>query len=416
MKEAQSQRQGPVRAAGLTEQESRQRTATMNRTKSRYEQKLRMLAAPPKEDPNWENFSNIGWNDFHALDTSDKLPLFSRKDLMFDCLFSQQFDRALLDRIVELADILREATKTEKGKDDVKSLLRHKRAMHYFQQVSTRTFLSFQNACHILGMKTSEIRDTSTSSEMKGETPEDSVRTFSSYVHLIIMRHIVADFAEKTAWLLNSQSNRPVPVINGGSGKDQHPTQALLDVYTIGRYLEGGVDGKHIVMVGDLKRGRTVRSLSYLMKNYDGVRLTYVSPPEFKMEKDILEFLSRHGIPYTETDDFDSAIKDADAVYMTRIQDEHDKGGESAKVDYSRFNFTPAHLGIISPHCIIMHPLPRRKEIHIDVDKDKRAVYWRQERNGMWIRAALIAHIMGVGNNILELEVPRTHFCPGKHD
>lgn len=356
------------------------------------------------------------WDDFHVLDTSDRLPLFSRNGLMFDCLFSQQFDRALLDRIAELADTLREITKTEHGKDFIKSLLRHKRAMLYFSQPSTRTFLSFQNACHILGMKTSEVRDTSTSSERKGETPEDSMRTFSSYVHLIIMRQPVADFAEKTAWLLNSQSNRPVPVINGGSGKDQHPTQALLDVYTIGRYLEGGVDGKHIVMVGDLKRGRTVRSLSYLMKNYDGVRLTFVSPPEFRMEKDILEFLSRHGILYTETDDFSSAIRGADAVYMTRIQDEHDKGGESTKVDYSRFNFTPAHLDIIRPHCIIMHPLPRRQEIHIDVDRDERAVYWRQERNGMWVRAALIAHIMGASGSILNFKVPPTHVCPDKHD
>jgi len=392
------------------------RAAVVNRTKDRYEQKLRRLTAPPKEDPSWEKFGPMRWDEFHSLETSDRLPLFSRNSLMFDCLFSQQFDRALLDRIAELADTLRAITKTEDGKDFVKALLRHKRAMLYFSQPSTRTFLSFQNACHILGMKTSEVRDISTSSEKKGETPEDSMRTFSSYVHLIIMRQPVADFAEKTAWLLNSQSNRPVPVINGGSGKDQHPTQALLDVYTIGRYLEGGVDGKHIVMVGDLKRGRTVRSLSYLMKNYDGVRLTYVSPPEFRMEKDILEFLSRHGIPYTETEDFESAIKEADAVYMTRIQDEHDKGGESAKVDYSRFNFTPAHLSMIKPTCVIMHPLPRRQEIHIDVDRDERAVYWRQERNGMWTRAALIAHIMGAGDSILDYEAPHAHFCPGKHD
>jgi len=293
-------------------------------------------------------------------------------------------------------------TKTKKGSDYASSLLSHKRAMLYFVQPSTRTFLSFLNACHILGLKTSEIRDTSTSSEIKGESPEDTVRTFSSYVDLIIMRHPAAGFVEKTAWYMNT-AKRPVPIINGGSGKDQHPTQALLDMYTLDKSFKDGIDGKTIVMAGDLKRGRTVRSLSYLMKNYKDVKLLYAAPEEFSIERDIIEFLDRHNISYRETQDFEAVLPEADAVYMTRIQDEHDAvSGDSKKVDYSKFYFKAEHLKIIKKNCIIMHPLPRRHEIETEVDKDDRAMYWRQERNGMWSRAALISVIFRVENKILD--------------
>ena len=339
------------------------------------------------------------WDEFHAADIAHKLPFFSRENRLYDCLFSQQFDRALLDHLFAVADRLRAVTQTKAGADAVARLLSHKRAMLYFVQPSTRTFLSFLNACHIMGLKTSEIRDTSTSSEMKGESPEDTVRTFSSYVDLIIMRHPAPGFVEKTAWFMN-RVKRPVPVINGGSGKDQHPTQALLDVYTLHRSLPGGPEGKTLVMVGDLKRGRTVRSLSYLMKNYRGVKLVFVSPPQLRMEADILEFLQRHSIPCRETDDFAAVMPEADAIYMTRIQDEHDTAGESKSLDLSRFHFRAEHLKVIKPTAIIMHPLPRRHEIEPAVDEDERAVFWRQERNGMWIRAALIAYIFGVDGQI----------------
>jgi aspartate carbamoyltransferase catalytic subunit len=171
------------------------------------------------------------------------------------------------------------------------------------------------------------------------------------------------------------------------------------------RLLDGGIDGKHIVMVGDLKRGRTVRSLSYLMKNYKDVHITYVSPEEFRMGLDVLEFLRRYNISYTETYDFESAIKEADVIYMTRIQDEYDKNGESKKVDYSKYHFKPEHLSMIKQTCIIMHPLPRREEIDPKVDFDERAVYWRQERNGMWIRTALIAYIFGVDHKIMTYKI-----------
>lgn len=340
------------------------------------------------------------WEKFYAAEISVKLPFFSREKRLYDCLFAQQLNRALLERLFKTADALRAVTQTKEGADFASGLLSHKRGMLYFVQPSTRTFLSFLNACHILGIKTSEIRDTSTSSEVKGETPEDTVRTFSSYVDLIIMRHPTPGFVEKTAWLMN-RTGRPVPIINGGSGKDQHPTQALLDAYTLYKSFNGEMDSKKIVMVGDLKRGRTVRSLSYLMKNYKNISLAFVSPKEFRMEPDILEFLKKHSIPFVETEDFSSVMREADAIYMTRIQDEHDKAGESKKVDYSPFYFKKEHLKIIKKTCVILHPLPRRHEIEVSVDDDPRAVFWRQERNGMWARAALMAYIFGVDNKVM---------------
>ena len=342
------------------------------------------------------------FEEFYSQEIGEKLPFFRRDGRIYDCLYSQQFDRALLDRLCRLADALRAVTKKKAGDDFLQSLLSNKRAMLYFSQPSTRTFMSFMSACHILGIRVCEIRDLKTSSQAKGESHEDTIRTFSSYVDLIIMRHQEAGFVERAAWTVNHTS-RPVPVVNAGSGSDQHPTQALLDIYTLNRYLSGGLDGKHVLMVGDLKRGRTVRSLSYLLRNYTGIKLTFVSPEAFRMEKDILDFLRRHGVAYQETDNFADALPSADAVYMTRVQDEYDSSpDESRRVDTRAFHFRAEHLKRLRPEAILMHPLPRREEIEVAVDDDPRAVYWRQERNGMWIRAALIALIMGVEKDILE--------------
>ncbi len=350
------------------------------------------------------SLAKLSWEKFAERPLNERLHSFSKNGRLFDCLFSQQFNRKLLDHMFTVATRIRTAAKEKTGLDRLQTLLSHKRAMLYFIQPSTRTYLSFQSACYILGMKVSEIRSTSTSSELKGESPEDTVRTFSSYTDLIIMRHFEEGFAEKTAWLLN-RTNRPVPVINGGSGKDQHPTQALLDLYTLNWAFndKGGIDNKKIVMVGDLKRGRTVRSLTYLLNNYKNIEFVFVSPDYLKMGDDIKSFLRRRRIKFTETDNLSKSIKNVDAIYMTRIQDEYDINGESKDIDYSKFHLTREHLRVMRGNTIIMHPLPRRAEIDPAIDDDPRAMYWRQERNGMWIRAALIAHIFGVDTAILEM-------------
>jgi aspartate carbamoyltransferase catalytic subunit len=353
-------------------------------------------------DPKEVTIQNYaGWEDFYNIEKSDKLNFFIRNGRMLDILFAQQFDRSFLDSMCLLATRIRRMAVTKMGSHKLSSLLSHKRAMLYFVQPSTRTFISFLNACHILGMKISEIRGTTTSSEVKGESQEDTIRTFASYVDLIIIRHPEEGFAEKTAWILN-QNNLPVAVMNGGSGPDQHPTQALLDIYTLERSFRniGGLDGKKIAMVGDLKRGRTVRSLSYLMRNYKDITLYFISPEIFRMRDDIKNFLEKHQIKYHETDDFASVMPLVDAIYMTRIQKEYSEAPSGESDVYPDFYFTKAHLSKIQSHCIVMHPLPRRYEIEVEVDKDPRAVYWKQERNGMWMRAALISYIFGVDDEI----------------
>ena len=293
--------------------------------------------------------------------------------------------------------------RTKMGAQKLSSLLQHKRAMLYFVQPSTRTFLSFQNACHLLGLNVSESRGTSTSSEVKGESPEDTIRTFASYVDLIISRHPEAGFAEKTAWVLN-QTERPVPVLNGGSGPDQHPTQALLDIYTLQREFQniGGLDGKKIAMVGDLKRGRTVRSLSYLLKNYKDVTIYYVAPEVFRMRDDIKAFLKRHAIPYLRNRQF----RERDAQGRCHLHDAHP---ERVRQRTRRARPRPSRPTIsersISPRSTPTAPsctrCPGVTRSRSAVDKDPRAAYWRQERNGMWIRAALIAHVFRVEEEIL---------------
>jgi len=321
---------------------------------------------------------------------------------IYHVLRSDQFDRKFLDELYDITNKLRKVSRTKKGSDYLQTLLSDKRGMLYFTQPSTRTFLSFLNACQILGIQTSEIRDANTSSEMKGETSDDAIRTFSSYGDLIIMRSPQAGLADSIAKLLD-ETPRRVPVINGGSGKDEHPTQALLDIYTLRRSFSksgGDIDGKKIAMVGDVRRGRTVRSLSRLMKHFKAAELYFVSTEALAIADDLREDLKKNNVKFHETTNFKDVIPEVDAIYMTRIQDEHDKEGESKNVDYSQFHFNYEHLDILKKDAIIMHPLPRRKEIDVRVDEDPRAKYWRQERNGMWTRVALIAKIFGVDKEI----------------
>ena len=343
--------------------------------------------------------------EFERLQNEEKIICFKRDGRLYDIIVSQQLDRQVLDDIYRITNQLRYVAKSKAGSVFLQGVLCHKRAMLYFTQPSSRTYLSFENACHILGIKTTEIRDPRVSSEVKGESFDDSLRTFSSYTDLIIMRHVGQNTVERAAWLLNTQSTRPVPVINGGSGSDQHPTQAILDVYTLQRSFEhqGGLDGKTILMCGDLKRGRTVRSLSYLLKNFEDVKIIYAAPEAFQMKEDVCSFLERHKISYfKETEGLEKVLSQADAIYMTRIQDEHDEfAGESNRIDTSKFKLKTSDMDRVKPNGIIMHPFPRRNEIDVAIDPDPRAMYWRQERNGMWTRAAVIAYIFNVHEEIM---------------
>ena len=351
--------------------------------------------------------TDISWEAFRDLPLEAKRPYLAHPDTTpetpYHTLIAQQFDRPLLERLAALASRIRFMAKSKEGALYLKSLLPHKRAMLYFSQPSSRTFLSHLNACQILGLTTSSVRDQSTSSEAKGESKTDTIRTFSSYVDMIIMRCPEKGLAEQMAWEL-SNSDRPIPIINAGSGKDQHPTQALLDVYTLVRSFEtkGGLANRTVTFCGDLLRGRTVRSLSYLLTNFPHVRQVFVAPPQLQVPTDVLEILKAKGVEYAVSDNLREAVSLSDAVYMTRIQDEWDTAqGESARIDTSRFKFGAEELKLLPKDGIIMHPLPRRDEIAPCCDRDPRAMYWRQMRNGMWIRSALIAMTFGFERQIM---------------
>ncbi len=347
--------------------------------------------------------TTIPWEEFSKLPLEEKAAAVLQADgAPYHTLYAQQFDRALLERLSTLATSIRRVAKTSNGSAFLRSLIPHKRAMLYFSQPSSRTFLSFLSACQILGMQTGEVRDTATSSEFKGESKEDSVRTFSSYFDLIIMRTPEKGLAERMAWNA-SHAERKIPIINAGSGADQHPTQALLDIYTLLRSFEhrGGLANKTIAFCGDLARGRTVRSLACLLTKFPNIRQIFVAPEPFQIGDDILAELKAKGVEFMVSDNLQAVLPACDAVYMTRIQDEWDTDkGASAQIDIEPFKFGMRELQLLPPHGVILHPLPRRDEISTDVDSDPRAMYWRQMRNGMWIRTALIAMTFGCEKKI----------------
>ena len=349
-----------------------------------------------------ENTNTLNWDFYNNLSTDEKRNFISQ---LPHTLISQQFKRSQIDELCKLSSKIRSISKTKKGADFLKSILSDKRAMLYFAQPSSRTYLSFNAACQILGLDTMDVRDSKTSSEIKGETPEDTVRTFSSYVDLIIMRHPEGGFAEKVAIMLSS-TNREIPVINAGSGADQHPTQALLDIYTLERSFEdkGGIDNKTILFSGDLKRGRTVRSLSLLLTLYDNINIIFSAPKELQIKPDILKLLDKANVNYFLTEEFNDYLSKTDAVYMTRLQDEWDIEDDSQKIDRKHFQLDHTNLAKLKKDAIIMHPLPRREEISTSIDNSPKAMYWRQMRNGMWIRAALILKTFGRENYIYDWE------------
>ena len=344
------------------------------------------------------HLTDISWEDFEALSYAEKNAfLMQPNGAPYHTLYAQQFDRELLGKLAELANEIRAIAKSREGTAFLRTCCADKRAMLYFSQPSSRTFLSFCSACQILGILTGEVRDAAISSEFKGESREDSVRVFSSYFDLVIMRSPMKGLAEHMAWKL-STTDRPIPIINAGSGHDQHPTQALLDVYTLLRSFEksGGLCDKTVLFCGDLLRGRTVRSLSYLLTNYPNIKQVFVAPEALQVSPDVLDILRAKKVEFQLSGDFQGCLPEADAIYMTRIQDEWDeKKGESAKIDTSSYKLGQAELKLLKPDAIIMHPLPRRDEIATSIDGDPRAMYWRQMRNGMWIRAALIAMTFG---------------------
>jgi aspartate carbamoyltransferase catalytic subunit len=297
-------------------------------------------------------------------------------------LESQQFSRELLDEIFERADAMRAEPLRVSGR------LQGRIMAALFYEPSTRTRLSFESAMLRLGgrtMGTDNAREFS--SAAKGETLEDTIRIVGGYADVIVLRHPNEGAAARAAAVSD------VPVINGGDGKGQHPTQALLDLYTVKDEL-GRVDGVRVAIVGDLANGRTARSLAYLLSKYRDVELWFVAPPQVQMGQDIKDHLDEHEISWHETRDLDVVLPKVDVVYQTRIQKERFGDEAAYRAVHGVYRVDGDTMARLSPYAIVMHPLPRVDEIDPAVDDDPRAAYFRQARNGVQIRMALLDMVL----------------------
>jgi aspartate carbamoyltransferase catalytic subunit len=253
-----------------------------------------------------------------------------------------------------------------------------------FYEPSTRTRFSFEAAMHRLGgrvLSTEHAR--AFSSEIEGEQVEDSIRIIGSYSDVIVIRHHEEGGARRASQV------SPVPVINAGDGNGgQHPTQALLDLYTI--YRERPLDGLSVAIIGELDRGRSARSLAYLLAKFERVKIFFVSPPELQMKPDILDYLEEHGVRYELESEIDRVIGEVDVVYQTRIRPER-LGGSRVLKPYA---IDSAVLRRMKPDAMILHPLPRTVELDKTVDDDPRAHYFRQAINGLYVRMALLTMLL----------------------
>lgn len=302
-----------------------------------------------------------------------------------DILSVEQFSRKDLDFLFKLAGKMKKIVERRGG---IK-ILTGKVMTALFYEPSSRTFGSFVAAMQRLGGGVIPLQGMVYSSVAKGESLPDTVRTFECYSEVIVIRHPEVGSAKIAAQAAQ------VPVINAGDGVGEHPTQALLDLFTIINNL-GKLDGLEVAMVGDLLNGRTVHSLSKILAKMDKVCLTFVSPRLLKLPQEIKDHLTGKKIKIKETESLDEAVKTADVVYMTRVQKERFTDlAEYEKVKDS-YIMTPEVLSRAKKKMLLMHPLPRVGEISPEVDKDARSVYLsHQMRSGLYIRMALLAAVLG---------------------
>ncbi|MFI5412599.1 MAG: aspartate carbamoyltransferase [Candidatus Micrarchaeales archaeon] len=297
---------------------------------------------------------------------------------------AKQVDRALADDLFERTDQMRQ-----------KPLL-YSEALHgktlvlEFYEPSTRTRHSFEAAITRLGGHyTSTENATAFSSSAKGESVEDTARVVSAYGDAIVVRSKEIGVADRMAAVSR------VPVINAGDGTGQHPTQALLDLYTIKKEV-GRLENLTIAIVGDLAHGRTARSLTYLLAKCGDVRTIFVSPPGFGIDEDLREWLKRHGKEFSEETDLNSILGIVDVVYITRVQKERMPPEEYEKAR-GKLIFTEESLALMQKHARVMHPLPKVDEIDIPIrveQEDQRIAYFRQSENGVWVRMALLENML----------------------
>ena len=322
---------------------------------------------------------------FEAVVTAPELRTAdSKRPALHHVIEAQQFDRGTLTELFGLTaqmELLARSGGCAKYPHSIMATL--------FYEPSTRTRFSFETAMHRLGGRVISTENAAEfSSVSKGETLEDTIRILNGYADVIVLRHYEVGSAARAA------AASRVPVINAGDGAGQHPTQALLDLYTIKKEI-GRLDGLRIAMVGDLAQGRTVRSLAYLLGKFDDVRMWFVAPQPLKMKEDILQHLRERGVAYQEEDSLEQVLPEVDVVYQTRIQKER-FGDRISEYEQCRglYVINRASLDLMRSGAIIMHPLPRVGEIAPEVDQDPRAAYFRQAQNGLFVRMALLTLVL----------------------
>ncbi|MCD1295321.1 aspartate carbamoyltransferase [Methanocella sp. CWC-04] len=304
--------------------------------------------------------------------------MFERKHIISTKDFSRDEIDLILDRAEELEPVAR------KGHLD---LLKNKIIATLFFEPSTRTRLSFDTAVKRLGGSTIGFDTATSTSIAKGETLFDTIKIIESYADAIILRH-PREGAARMASEISS-----VPIINAGDGAGHHPTQTLLDMYTIRKECTKGIGDLNVAIVGDLRYGRTVHSLVYALSLY-GTKLSFVAPDQLKMPSNIINYLKRGGIEFFETSDLNKVLEDADVIYMTRIQKERfPDPSEYLKVAGS-YRITTDMLAGVKDDMIIMHPLPRVDEIEPGVDSTKHAKYFQQSFYGVPVRMAVLSLVL----------------------
>lgn len=297
---------------------------------------------------------------------------------------AQQFD------VESLQAIFATAREMEQVVQHYGSNILNRRVMAtLFYEPSTRTRLSFESAMARLGgavLTTESAQEFS--SAAKGETLEDTIRVVAGYADVIVLRHFESGASRRAADVAG------IPVINAGDGAGQHPTQSLLDMYTIDREI-GHIDSISIALVGDLANGRTVRSLCYLLAKYKDPKIYFVAPPVVRMKEDIKEYLRRHNTHFEEVEDLHAVAREVDVIYQTRIQRERfgDRIHEYEQAR-GRYIIDQSVLECMRSDAIVMHPLPRVDEIDPAVDSDPRAAYFRQAHNGLYVRMALLRMLL----------------------
>lgn len=302
---------------------------------------------------------------------------------MHHVVSTRDFSRADIERLIDFAEQFRTTPR-----HILRARLQGALVATLFYEPSTRTRLSFEAAVTRLGgnvVGAENARDNS--SAKKGETLADVFRVVGVYADAIVIRHHEADA------IADAVSYSPVPIINAGAGSGEHPTQSLLDVYTLWREF-GRIDGLHVCLVGDLKYGRTVHSLLRMLTLFRDIRVTVVHPDSLSLPEALRGEVESLGLPVKRETELSRALAESDAVYQTRIQSERLRDPEEAH-EAASYHIHGDHLAFLPPTARILHPLPRVNEIAEEVDEDERAAYFRQAQNGLYVRMALMDQILG---------------------